>query len=45
MLIRIINHKDINAVKQDLVEHEWEITGIYRNEYDNIQVLKQLPVQ
>lgn len=36
VLIRITNHKDINAIKQDLVQHEWEITGIYRNEYDNV---------
>ena len=33
VIIRIVNHKDKEAVMADLTQNEWEISGIYRDEY------------
>ena len=40
VIIRIVNHKDKEAVMADLTQNEWEISGLYRDEYDKVQKCK-----
>ncbi len=41
IIIRSINKSDMDAVRKDIIENEWEISGIYRDENDDVQKCKE----
>lgn len=42
IIIRSINKSDMDAVRKDIIENEWEISGIYRDENDNVKNAKNV---